>query len=349
MSATVSVIVPIYKVEPYLEKCVDSILAQTYTQLDIILVDDGSPDRCPEICDALAAKDSRIRVIHKKNGGLSSARNAGLDIAVGDYIMFTDSDDHIDADMVETMVQAIEENRADIVTVNVRSESTSGVCKERVMPMQDEVRTFERLDYPELMKLYGKQVSIFSVNNLYRMGIVQKNSLRFQPTQKVLSEDQLFNLCYYASVRKAVYISRPFYTYQVRDNTLSRSKSPSDILDRRVTLVQELKAYLSAHNFPKQREFFFHNLMWSYLIDGCRAIGTPDSIMEGLNHIRQGNNNKTFQKMLWDMLLGKAGRRYRKKYNMSVKSLLYFKFMLCLLLCGQYTRPANTYLCSSDV
>ena len=97
----ISVIVPIYKVEKYLNKCVDSIINQTYKNLEIILVDDGSPDSCPDICDKYEKKDNRVKVIHKKNGGLSDARNAGLDIANGEYISFIDSDDEIEASFVE--------------------------------------------------------------------------------------------------------------------------------------------------------------------------------------------------------------------------------------------------------
>ena len=93
MDALVSVIVPVYNVEQFLERCINSIQQQTYRHLEIILVDDGSPDSCGEICDAYARSDSRIRVIHKKNGGLSSARNAGIELASGDYIAFIDSDD----------------------------------------------------------------------------------------------------------------------------------------------------------------------------------------------------------------------------------------------------------------
>ena len=89
----ISVIVPVYKVEAYLDPCVESIINQTYRNLEIILVDDGSPDRCPEMCDAWAAKDSRIKVVHKKNGGASDARNVGLDVFLGDYVTFMDSDD----------------------------------------------------------------------------------------------------------------------------------------------------------------------------------------------------------------------------------------------------------------
>ena len=112
----ISVIVPIYKVEQYLDKCVRSIISQTYTNLDIILVDDGSPDRCGEMCDSFAEADSRIRVIHKKNGGLSSARNAGMKIAKGTYWAFVDSDDWIHRDYLKAMLDAAEKYEPSIIT-----------------------------------------------------------------------------------------------------------------------------------------------------------------------------------------------------------------------------------------
>ena len=102
----ISIIVPVYKVERYLNECIDSILAQTFTDFELILVDDGSPDGCPALCDAAAAKDSRIRVIHKPNGGVSSARNAGLDTVRGNWIGFVDSDDSIDPSYYEKLHQA---------------------------------------------------------------------------------------------------------------------------------------------------------------------------------------------------------------------------------------------------
>lgn len=110
----ISVIVPIYNVEKYLETCINSIINQTYKNLEIILVEDGSPDSCCAICNELAKKDNRIKVIHKQNEGLSNARNSGIKIATGDYISFIDSDDIIDTDMFEVLVKTLEENNADI-------------------------------------------------------------------------------------------------------------------------------------------------------------------------------------------------------------------------------------------
>ena len=104
----ISVIVPIYNVEPYLRRCVDSLLGQTYADFEVILVDDGSPDNCGAICDMYEARDDRVRVIHKPNGGLSDARNAGLEIARGEYIAFVDSDDWVTPDYLERMLEAMQ-------------------------------------------------------------------------------------------------------------------------------------------------------------------------------------------------------------------------------------------------
>ena len=115
----ISVIVPIYKVEKYLNKCIDSIINQTYKNLEIILVDDGSPDDCGKICDEYAKKDSRIKVIHKENSGVSSARNTGLDVVTGDYIGFIDSDDWINVDMYESMMKYLILENADVVRCGI--------------------------------------------------------------------------------------------------------------------------------------------------------------------------------------------------------------------------------------
>lgn len=114
MEQLVSIIVPIYNVEKYIKECIDSIINQTYKNLEIILVDDGSPDICPKICDEYSKKDKRIKVIHKENGGLSSARNAGLDVAKGEYVSFIDSDDVVDEKFIETLYNLCIENNCDI-------------------------------------------------------------------------------------------------------------------------------------------------------------------------------------------------------------------------------------------
>lgn len=126
MENVVSVIVPVYKVEKYLDKCIGSIVNQTYRDIEIILVDDGSPDNCPQMCDEWAEKDSRIRVIHKENGGLSDARNAALDICTGRYVVFVDSDDYVHPEYVAYLVELIKQNNADLAICGFWHETEEG-------------------------------------------------------------------------------------------------------------------------------------------------------------------------------------------------------------------------------
>ena len=120
MNEKISIIVPVYNVEKYLKKCIDSIVNQTYKNLEIILVDDGATDRSGEICDELAKLDNRIKVYHKKNGGLSDARNYGVERATGSYVGFVDSDDYIDAEMYEKLYEAITKEAADVAECNLK-------------------------------------------------------------------------------------------------------------------------------------------------------------------------------------------------------------------------------------
>lgn len=160
----ISIIVPVYKVEKYLDRCVQSILAQTYRDIEVILVDDGSPDNCGRICDAYQVQDPRIRVIHKENGGLSDARNAGLRIASGQYLGFVDSDDYIAPDMYEHLYSIMVNNRADI------SVCSACVVLENEMPeFTDDTDSvaLNREDCLEAM-IYKRQFSVNTWNKLYR-------------------------------------------------------------------------------------------------------------------------------------------------------------------------------------
>lgn len=165
----ISVIIPVYKVEAYLAKCVDSVLAQTYANLEVILVDDGSPDGCGRICDDYAARDPRVRVIHKQNGGLSSARNAGIEAASGVFLAFVDSDDWIEPDAYEAMLSAALRHNVKLVCAGRLDEDagtgavTEGLCpeKEEVVSGKELVSRIFRWDHLDSAawdKLYAKEL-----------------------------------------------------------------------------------------------------------------------------------------------------------------------------------------------
>lgn len=130
MKPKVSIIVPVYNVEKYLVRCMESLLNQTLKEIEIILVDDGSPDNCPQMCDEYARRDSRVKVIHKSNAGLGYARNSGLDVAVGEYIAFVDSDDYVDTSMYATLWNEARASNADVVFCNFKVEQRNGIWKD---------------------------------------------------------------------------------------------------------------------------------------------------------------------------------------------------------------------------
>ena len=182
----ISVIVPVYKTEGLLDRCVESIVGQTYKNLEIILVDDGSPDNCPAMCDEWAEKDSRIRVIHKENGGVSSARNAALDIATGDYIGFVDSDDWIEPEMYSSLIQKISESGKNIALCSYYAVEISGERYECRCVVDKEV--LDKDDYFRFIVLGGEGGYIW--NRLYDADILKE--VRFDE-DIWYSEDLLFN------------------------------------------------------------------------------------------------------------------------------------------------------------
>lgn len=169
----ISIIIPIYKVEQYLDECVTSIINQTYKDLEIILVDDGSPDNCPQMCDKWAKKDARIKVVHKKNGGLSSARNAGLKVATGEYIGFVDSDDYVDETMYEDLIQVMMQNEKTVVVSSPIIRNTVGVFTPYKVGTY-EYKDGDTMSFSEYIKLFlGMNMDATVWNKLYKREFIQ--------------------------------------------------------------------------------------------------------------------------------------------------------------------------------
>lgn len=209
MNAKISVIVPIYKVEDYLPQCIDSIINQTYNNLEIILVDDGSPDKCPQICDEYAEKDNRIKVIHKENGGLSSARNAGLDIATGDYIAFVDSDDYLDVSMYQSLMEVTKKYGVDVAVcdffeLNGKKINTKSTETQKVSIIETPNDIFSHLlePFPTLR---------FEVwNKIFKKSVI--GDIRFKVGQ--IYEDLHFDRNIILKSPKVAHIDLPFYYYR---------------------------------------------------------------------------------------------------------------------------------------
>lgn len=234
--ALISVIVPVYKVEKYLKPCVDSILNQTYKNLEIILVDDGSPDNCPKICDEFIEKDNRIKVIHKENGGLSDARNAGIDIATGEYLAFVDSDDYIDSCMYERLLEKLIENNADVAMCYAKN-----IYDDDCDFYDVEQKEIDIYDSNDIFKaLFKKELNNFAWNKLYKKSLFSE--IRY-PKGKIYEDlfttYRIFGLC-----ERAVLDRTQMYYYRVRSESIM-GKARKVINTHKFLAFNEIIAYFN--------------------------------------------------------------------------------------------------------
>ena len=280
MQPLISVIVPVYKVEAYLTACVESVLAQTYHNFELILVDDGSPDNCPRMCDEFAARDSRIRVIHKENGGLSSARNAGIDAAKGSYLAFLDSDDLWTPFFLERLYRAIEETGAELAVClfrRFRGEAPRDLPQAIPTQKLTQREAFECLfgQRNENMvvapnKLYDSRVfsatnesAVVAWNKVYQADVFQ--NIRY-PAGK-LHEDEAVIHEIIGAVNAVAWVDEAHYLYREAPNSITTAKFSLKRLDEMDAKERRI-AWFEKHNMPdladRTRIVYMSNLMRLY-------------------------------------------------------------------------------------
>ncbi len=243
----VSVIIPIFRVEKYLRRCVESVLAQTYPKVEVILVDDGSPDLCPEICDAYARTNPSVRVLHKPNGGLSDARNAGLNLAKGKYIYFLDGDDYIEKNLLFRTVSVMLNENADLVAFNYHK-------------IDDEEAVFESSKFTEGTFIFSNDEDRLSYiidyycrythgweawSRLYDGDLIRNRSLRFWDTSEILAEDIGFNLLTLLYAKKLIVVNDVLYNYRIREDSLYSQGRRTFSLPKFIALARKIEEYLS--------------------------------------------------------------------------------------------------------
>lgn len=250
MSKTVSVVVPVYNAEKTVGKCIRSILAQTHTDLELILVDDGSPDKSGLICDEYAEKDERVQVIHTPNGGVSRARNTGIERARGEYLFFVDSDDWVEAEHIAKLLPVHDE---DLVYGGIKFYVKGRFSEEKVIP----ARVVEQNEWISNFNEFGKgRFAIFFISPCYRMKIIHENNLRFD-TNLGISEDGLFNLAYLKYCKKIRYEESSTYCYEDGDAS-SSSLSHSFHSNRLRASLQECMMIESITGKPEYDMRWYH-------------------------------------------------------------------------------------------
>lgn len=243
-SAVISVIVPVYKVEPWLDACVESLLAQTFTDFELILVDDGSPDGCPALCDAWAAKDGRVRVIHRENGGLSAARNSGIAAAKGGYLAFVDSDDIVAPDYLGAMYAALTEHDADMALCGVEDVQEDGTSlSPQVLTVPDAPGCFEGRAL--LHAFYGENSPCYTVawNKLYKASLWRE--LRY-PEGMIHEDDAVAHELFWACDRVAC-LAQPLYFYRLRQGSICHTALTPARFDSVEALLRRVR-FLDGHS-----------------------------------------------------------------------------------------------------
>lgn len=273
-----SIVVPVYNVEKYLDRCMTSILNQDFSDWEMILVDDGSTDRCPALCDSYADKDHRIKVIHKKNGGLSNARNAGLKIASGEYVGFVDSDDTIRKDMYSRMINAAEEYHTDFVMSDYMRVFSDGKSTLMTQKIEAGLYTKDRIKteiYPSLIMGgdidYGSLLSVCQC--IYKLSFLLDNELCFKEDIR-WSEDNLFSALVGYNAESFYYLKgEGLYNYHRNEGTITTSykKGAWQVYSRMNEYLQDFFAEKKDYDFSQE-------LKWHMIYYACVCVSQTNAL-----------------------------------------------------------------------
>lgn len=321
MEEKISVIVPVYNVEAYLERCVESILKQTYSNLEILLVNDGSTDKSGELCDQLALRDQRIRVIHKENGGLSDARNRGIDEASSGLIGFIDSDDYIDEDMYETLYRQLRESNADLSMCG-HYDVFHQIPEKQV----SEIKTWN-LSSEEAIKMVmeAKVLSVTAVNKLYKKELF--NHLKFEVGK--IAEDAFIMIRLLDQCQKVVATNEKKYYYVHRENSITTQKFSLKFLN--VIEAYEQNANIIREHYPAIADVATMRLNWAYFYVLDRLLvdsDFKDKLLEDklIHYLKQNRVN----------ILRDA--RFTNARKISFLALLFSRKLYTQILLGQHNR-----------
>ncbi|TCL59411.1 glycosyltransferase involved in cell wall biosynthesis [Kineothrix alysoides] len=295
MEKLISVIVPVYNIEAYLPRCVDSLLAQTFQNLEIILVDDGSADTSGSICDSYARKDGRVKAVHKKNGGLSDARNAGMDMATGEYIGFVDGDDWIDQDMYRAMYEACEKEQAQIAVCRykqIRTSSGETLVPEIDAPAGNSVS----LSKTRAMEAYLCEDETYVIYNsvwskLFLAKLVE--DIRF-PVGKN-SEDIMFTTKAFCRMERLAYLDAPYYNYVLdREGSIMNEKIGQRRLKDEIPFWREQISHLAKEGLTELSDkaaYHFYRRLLFYYIDFMESKDTRYFAGEITKELRKEKEN----------------------------------------------------------
>ena len=314
-SPIVSVIVPVYNVESYLCRCVDSVLEQSFTDYELILVDDGSSDSSPIICDAYAKDNEKIKVVHKKNGGLADARAAGFERAAGEYILFVDSDDYIHRDMLEQMVSSMKTQQADL-TICAYFEKRELREKAFLLPFQEEMISGKDHIIESYVKpMIGAEtesslVPGFLCIRMMKRELIQKSY--FLSERIYYKEDHAFNLLYIDSVKTIAVVNKPLYYYCVNDNSLT-NRYRENKWEMYSNLLFFYMDYIKKREIENCQKRLDHFLLAAFFASVDNAV-LSGSFGGFLNELKKIQASKLIKRLRVSSMLGAVPATHRITY-----------------------------------
>lgn len=308
MNPKVSIIVPVYNVEDYLHQCIVSIIYQTYQNIEIILVNDGSTDNSGKICDSFVEQDNRIKVVHKQNGGLSDARNCGTNHATGDYIIYLDGDDWMDSETCMSAIEAVLNNSADIVFWGHKKEHSDGKNKE-IPLFAANIKfsgNYKNWLHRRLIGLIGNELSYptktdaFSSawGKLYRRDLISINKITFIDTKVIGSEDVLFNIEVFYRAKEIVYLNALFNHYrQDNPNAITKNHN-STLFPRFLNLFKHIEEFIQSNNLDQEYYTALNNRIALSIINSSLSITSKrntDGILEKIRAIKKILENDLYR------------------------------------------------------
>ena len=277
----ISVIIPVYNVEKYLDQCLKSVTAQTYTDFECILVNDGSTDKSGEICDNWAKNDNRFKVIHQENQGVSAARNKGIENAQGEYIIFIDSDDWVDTDYLETLMG----DDSELVISGDFVETQSG-CLGTNIPLKNNIINFSKSSIEEIAHLLNKHLFFGPYFKRYKSSIIKKNNVVF-PLEVSYGEDLIFNFTYLRYVSQIRTISKATYHYRRFENNTLSTKPRLDYWDLNYHQWLMMKEqFIKKGVFKETAIKIMYNNLWGIIYDSIFNINYTHSTIKRYNYIK---------------------------------------------------------------
>lgn len=337
-----SIVVPCWGVEKYLDRCIESLVNQTLKDIEIILVDDESPDRVPEICDEWGRKDSRIKVIHKKNGGLGFARNSGLEISTGEYVTFIDSDDYVELDTYETVYKKAKENNLDVCYFKHRRFYDCGIVKEVCFDKREYF--FEGKDQVDgfMLNMIGKYPVNHNNSNfamsvcmgIFKLASILDSKVKFISERTVASEDLIFHLNYLPHVHRIGVVPNVFYNYYVNTNSISTSFDEKKY-HRMLSLLEIVKEELLG-KFPWEKaknHYYSQQLRIVKTVLRLESTSSQKSFISRLRRIKGYCKEPIFKDLYEDVPKSNFGIM-----NKFIVMLMKYQFAFLLLLIYRYIR-----------